>query len=477
MKKFSSKIVVGLVLLGLTSLPAYSSTLKEELQKLREAGIPSTIEELNLPEISDEENGALVYKEVFKLLDSLHKKYQKEWKYMPYEGTVEWNKVPEEEKKKVINLILHNSEFAKMYQLLEKASRMKCQFFTKEDYEKNLMDILSKKLFSVLVGLRSCARTSAEKAKIEAEYGEINKALSASLTGLRIGKSLSNNPFLISQLSRNAMDAIALAALEESLNKGEGNINLYQSLISEIENERKNNLIGNALRKELAIWGIPGFSERKKAGKEAFEFTEEDGNRIHKDFPGEMGKSIEENTRQQKETLKEAYLKSGCETPEEFFEKQEILYLKTISKMMFFTEEPHWEAREKLRRIDEEIQKLTVEEAFYTKMLSPSISRAYLQEARIDALLGAAEIGIVNRIHKQKYGKYVNSLTQLTPSILPSLPLDPFTGKNYIYKRKDKGFIVYSVGEDLKEDGGTEGKRLKPDIVWEDKGKDFSFKK
>ncbi len=98
-----------------------------------------------------------------------------------------------------------------------------------------------------------------------------------------------------------------------------------------------------------------------------------------------------------------------------------------------------------------------------------TFARAYTREAKLDALLGAAEIGIANRIYKNKYGEYVNSLNQLTPEILPTISLDPFTGKDYIYKRKDKGFIVYSVGEDLKDDGGIGGKRLKSDIVWEDK--------
>lgn len=65
--------------------------------------------------------------------------------------------------------------------------------------------------------------------------------------------------------------------------------------------------------------------------------------------------------------------------------------------------------------------------------------------------------------------KIVDTLNQLTPEILPALPLDPFTGKDYIYRKKEKGFIVYSVGEDLKDDGGVEEKGLKPDIVWEDK--------
>jgi hypothetical protein len=49
------------------------------------------------------------------------------------------------------------------------------------------------------------------------------------------------------------------------------------------------------------------------------------------------------------------------------------------------------------------------------------------------------------------------------------LPVDPFTGKDYIYKKKDKGFIVYSVGEDLKNDGGLRRKAREKDydIVWE----------
>ncbi|GAH76149.1 unnamed protein product [marine sediment metagenome] len=118
--RITVKAIVGMILVGLLGIPAYSLTLKEQLQKLREAGIPTTLEELALPEIPDEENGALVYRKVFELMDSLHKKYREEWKYMPYEGTVGWDKVPEEEKKKVVDLILHNPEFAKMYQLLEK---------------------------------------------------------------------------------------------------------------------------------------------------------------------------------------------------------------------------------------------------------------------------------------------------------------------------------------------------------------------
>ncbi|GAH76150.1 unnamed protein product, partial [marine sediment metagenome] len=81
---------------------------------------------------------------------------------------------------------------------------MKCQFLTKEygiikeDYKKGVY-ILAKNLLPILANLRSCARKLAEKAKLEAEYGEMNKALYASLTGLKTAKCLSNDPILISQ--------------------------------------------------------------------------------------------------------------------------------------------------------------------------------------------------------------------------------------------------------------------------------------
>ena len=96
-------------------------------------------------------------------------------------------------------------------------------------------------------------------------------------------------------------------------------------------------------------------------------------------------------------------------------------------------------------------------------MMLPSISRIYLSESELDALMGAAETAIASRIYKQKHGKYADSLTQLTPEILHILPLDPFTGKDYVYKKKDRGFIVYSVGEDLRDDGGLRRKAREKD--------------
>ena len=463
------KGIIGLLLIGLVGI---SACVKRELptesrSSMKEAEIPTTIEELGLPEIPDEENGALVYREIFKLKVSLHEKHKELSDYFPYQGSVEWDKVPEEEKNEVVKLILHNPDFAQLYQLLEKASQMECQFFKREEYKEGIE--IQGKLLPILPRLRSCARDLAEKAKIEAEYGEIEKALSASLTGLRIAKSLSNEPILITQLYRIAMDSFALHALEKIMEKGEGNMDLYRALLREMEEHRKGSLIHCALKGEAAIFMLPELSRLKKLGEKAFEFTEEDRKRIEKvfgDYPGD--RRIEESRRQRKRELREAYVKSGCETPESFFEKQGICYLEMTSDVISLTQKPYWEAKEGLKEIEDAVQKLP-DWQIYAKMILPSLVRTYAQEAKLDAHLGAAEIAVANRIYKKKHGKYVDSLEQLTPEILPFLPLDPFTGKDYIYKKKDKGFIVYSLGENLRDDGGLRRKAREKDydIVWE----------
>ena len=51
-------------------------------------------------------------------------------------------------------------------------------------------------------------------------------------------------------------------------------------------------------------------------------------------------------------------------------------------------------------------------------------------------------------------GYYPDNLSALVPDILPELPLDEFTGGNFIYRKQGKGFIVYSLGPNEKDDNG-----------------------
>lgn len=51
-------------------------------------------------------------------------------------------------------------------------------------------------------------------------------------------------------------------------------------------------------------------------------------------------------------------------------------------------------------------------------------------------------------------GRLPDSLADLAPGFLPSIPLDPFDEKPLRYKKSEHGYMVYSIGPDLVDDGG-----------------------
>ena len=55
-------------------------------------------------------------------------------------------------------------------------------------------------------------------------------------------------------------------------------------------------------------------------------------------------------------------------------------------------------------------------------------------------------------------GHLPDRLEDLVPGFLQSVPLDPFDGHGLRYHRHEAGYVVYSVGLDLADNQGREGK-------------------
>ncbi|HOK56571.1 MAG TPA: hypothetical protein PKV21_08370 [bacterium] len=72
---------------------------------------------------------------------------------------------------------------------------------------------------------------------------------------------------------------------------------------------------------------------------------------------------------------------------------------------------------------------------------------------------------IVKFGYKTQYRNYLENLEKLVPEILPSLPLDPFTGKEYVYKKKGNGFLIYSLGKNQKNDNGIYNLKKRADDI------------
>jgi hypothetical protein len=67
------------------------------------------------------------------------------------------------------------------------------------------------------------------------------------------------------------------------------------------------------------------------------------------------------------------------------------------------------------------------------------------------------EVGLALEIFKAGNGHYPSELAELTPSILGQVPIDLFADKPLIYKQIGSGYLLYSIGINMKDDGGKDG--------------------
>jgi hypothetical protein len=125
-------------------------------------------------------------------------------------------------------------------------------------------------------------------------------------------------------------------------------------------------------------------------------------------------------------------------------------YLRLESTALHLSEQP----------LPERFRALTAfaQETNQASALLP-VSRMYLWQscqylkldARFIARLRTARAGLSVESYRSEHGEL--------PDSIPSTFLDPFDGRPLRYKKLAKGYVVYSIGEDGKDDGGDKKKK------------------
>ena len=88
-------------------------------------------------------------------------------------------------------------------------------------------------------------------------------------------------------------------------------------------------------------------------------------------------------------------------------------------------------------------------------IMAVSISGASYKKCQDDFIVGVTQTLIALKAYEIDNGNFPLSLNELTPKYLPKIPQDPFDGKDIKYSFDKK--ILYSVGEDMIDSGGSEG--------------------
>jgi hypothetical protein len=115
--------------------------------------------------------------------------------------------------------------------------------------------------------------------------------------------------------------------------------------------------------------------------------------------------------------------------------------------------------------------------AIFTRLMCPVFTRVSISRDCATAEIRGSRLSLGLNVYRKKFGSYPAKLAELKKLPVWKLQFtDPLSGKDFIYHRKGDGFILYSVGENMKDDGGKPAKspssqRLSRnaavDIVWE----------
>jgi hypothetical protein len=73
------------------------------------------------------------------------------------------------------------------------------------------------------------------------------------------------------------------------------------------------------------------------------------------------------------------------------------------------------------------------------------------ENARFDLTRLAAALAVCRTTHND----FPDRLDALVPNVLPQIPNDLFQDKPFIYRRDNDGYLVYSIGENGIDDGGS----------------------
>jgi hypothetical protein len=82
------------------------------------------------------------------------------------------------------------------------------------------------------------------------------------------------------------------------------------------------------------------------------------------------------------------------------------------------------------------------------------LTRACILDARADAAGRAARLIALMLANYGTTGNYPASLDELKSPSLKQIRTDPFSGRDFVYKKQAASFTLYSVGENFKDDGG-----------------------
>jgi hypothetical protein len=272
---------------------------------------------------------------------------------------------------------------------------------------------------------REVARLLALDALQRAFDGDMDGAVRSCQAALNAGRSLGDEPSVMSQLSRAVGTRQVLHSLEQTLAQGEASAQALEDLQRLLAAEAEEPLQLLAARSDrVMFYQCLEVMRTGRFQRAAYGMAS-----------SAMGPTVDDlGDRLRAKSCQPAYLRY-------FNEVVEITKLPT---------EQQQERLQELREPRENLPKLL--EALTRGGEWPRLAQTF---HRNKAQLRCAAAAIAAERYRLVEGRWPESLDVLVPRYLAAVPTDPFDGQPLRLKRSEDGLVIYSVGVDRKDDGGN----------------------
>ncbi len=283
-----------------------------------------------------------------------------------------------------------------------------------------------------------------------AQEGDCDAAIESCQAIINAGRSMKDDPFLITCLIRLAMQRIALDTLERVLAQGEPSEEHLASMQAMLERESKEGSFIQGVRGERA--GAHYLFDNLRTGKtttgnllgnlRGFGVNTGDpfADWLSETFPSTMIRHYPDHLRHMNHTVAAARL-------------------------------PLHERAAKLAELNEEVKRSRNP---VTRLLAPSLEKVEKADRRVHIYLRAMVVALACERYRQKdeYKRWPATLDDLVKAKLrDAVPTDPIDNQPLRYRRTKDGIVIYSIGFDGKDDQGNIDREN-----WANPGVDLGFR-
>jgi hypothetical protein len=420
-------LVIALVLLPLLGLAIFhlmtGRALEKRMNAVRAQGLPITLDELDasytIP--PDVENAADLYLDAFNNLMEWSKEDKAK---LPLVGSARLpartDPISEPNQILIREYLADNQETLKILHEAATLPHARYPVDLSQGFD-TLMPWLSQ--------VRQCARLLELEALMHVEQDDPNQALDSVRSGLALSQSL-KSPILIDYLVRIAASAMQLQTLERIM---------CRSRLTNEQLQRMAKLIHNpqaALSIKYALIG------ERCTGLSTFRMP----------LRAMSGMTGSDNSMPR--------LVLGPMRALGLLKREAVGYLDIMQDYIQATDLPMPERLATAKGIAQAVEQ-GKRGGFLTRMFAPALGRVMELENRAQAHRLVAYCALAVEQYRLGTGHLPESLDQLVPQYLETVPQDPFDGQPMRYRLLDQGFVVYSIGEDLSDDGGREKAKRK----------------